>query len=598
MARRSASAASVSGRCVSSERLAWIVRGAARRPAPVLAVVAVLALAGALLALRLHTSAGTDTLVGKGSASYRATRDFHTKFGDDAVVVMVRGPLPKLVLTSDIARLLGLEGCLSGNVPAGKEPPGGIGSPCGQLAQAKAAQVVYGPGTFINEAVGQVNDQAQKLTSAAAAQAKQADLAARKLAAAQGKTPAQQRQLGQQAQKLVEAETYRSLLQLALRYGVTPPFQLDNPRFVSSIVFDATRGAAVPKARFAYLFPNAALVQVRLRPDLTDAQRSRAIDLIREATRMPQWQLKNGGTYAVTGAPAVVDDLQSSLTHAIVVLLIAALLVMAATLALVFRARMRLLPLALALAAAALTFGAMSLAGAALTMASIAVLPVLIGLAVDYAIQFQSRVEEERRGGTVPVAEAAVRAARVGAPTIATAGMATIVGFLVLLLSPVPMVREFGVLLVVGIVLAFACALTAGTAALVLAGDRPRAVPGPLRRAGEGLAAAARGAGDLVGAAVGRLPRPRLPGGLDARGLLAGVTRHPRRCCGSASRRRRSGGSPTRAPPWTPTSSASSPATCPRSGRRTSSSGGPASPARSTSPSRPTTSPTRASWPG
>ena len=36
---------------------------------------------------------------------------------------------------------------------------------------------------------------------------------------------------------------------------------------------------------------------------------------------------------------------------------------MAATLALVFRTRLRLLPLALALAAAAMTFGALSLAG-------------------------------------------------------------------------------------------------------------------------------------------------------------------------------------------------------------------------------------------
>ena len=38
---------------------------------------------------------------------------------------------------------------------------------------------------------------------------------------------------------------------------------------------------------------------------------------------------------------------------------------MAATLALVFRTRLRLLPLALALAAAALTFGVLSLAAAA-----------------------------------------------------------------------------------------------------------------------------------------------------------------------------------------------------------------------------------------
>ena len=49
-----------------------------------------------------------------------------------------------------------------------------------------------------------------------------------------------------------------------------------------------------------------------------------------------------------------------------------------------------------------MTFGALSLAGGSLTMASIAVLPVLIGLAVDYAIQFQARFDEAyARPGTV-----------------------------------------------------------------------------------------------------------------------------------------------------------------------------------------------------
>ncbi len=67
---------------------------------------------------------------------------------------------------------------------------------------------------------------------------------------------------------------------------------------------------------------------------------------------------------------------------------------MAATLGLVFTGRPRLLPLALALLAAALTFGALALVGGVADVASIAVLPVLVGLAVDYAIQFQSRVAE------------------------------------------------------------------------------------------------------------------------------------------------------------------------------------------------------------
>ena len=75
-------------------------------------------------------------------------------------------------------------------------------------------------------------------------------------------------------------------------------------------------------------------------------------------------------------------------------------------------------------------------------MASIAVLPVLIGLAVDYAIQFQARFDESAgRREPEPRRRRHRAAARVGGPTIATAGLATAAGFLVLLLSPVPMVR-------------------------------------------------------------------------------------------------------------------------------------------------------------
>ena len=44
----------------------------------------------------------------------------------------------------------------------------------------------------------------------------------------------------------------------------------------------------------------------------------------------------------------------------------------------------------------------MSLLGAPLTMASIAALPVLLGLGVDYAIQYQARVEEERATRRAP----------------------------------------------------------------------------------------------------------------------------------------------------------------------------------------------------
>jgi predicted RND superfamily exporter protein len=124
-----------------------------------------------------------------------------------------------------------------------------------------------------------------------------------------------------------------------------------------------------------------------------------------------------------------------------------------------------------------MTFGALSLAGGSLTMASIAVLPVLIGLAVDYSIQFHARFDEALRRGEASRGDAAAAAAAAGGPTILTAGIATAVGFLVLLLSPVPMVRGFGALLVLGIGLALACALCAGFAALTRFGGAGRKLP-------------------------------------------------------------------------------------------------------------------------
>ena len=121
-------------------------------------------------------------------------------------------------------------------------------------------------------------------------------------------------------------------------------------------------------------------------------------------------------------------------------------------------------------------------------MASIAVLPILIGLAVDYAIQLQARYDEAVEGGATGARRRGRRQRR-GGPTIATACLATAAGFLALQLSPTPMVRSFGLLLLVGIVIAFLLALTAGFAAL------------SLRREGADASPRAGGAGCRLGSA-------------------------------------------------------------------------------------------------
>jgi uncharacterized protein len=493
-------------------RFARLVRFVGRRPVPVLAAVGVLAVLAAVYALRLQPSASTDTLVNRSSQSFKATERFKRQFGDDAVVVLVKGDLQRTLLTSDLRTLIELEGCLSGNVPAGstyvKGKLAAIGRDrmpreCSDIANSKPAKVVYGPGTFINTAVERIGQGFTQARDQESAKADQVAEAARRAAAAKGYSKARQNKLALEARQLVYAQFVNQTVQLALRYGLTGLPAINNTEFVSQLMFDSSKGVNVPKARFAYLVPSpdAALVQVRLKPGLSDKQRRNAIGLIEKATKDKFFRMRNGQQYIVSGVPVVADALAGSVQHAVVVLLIAVLIVMAATLALVFRARMRMLPLALALAAAALAFGAVALVGGSLTMASVAALPVLIGLAVDYAIQFQSRFEEARAAGLASV-DAAPTAAAAGGPTIASAGIATGVGFLVLLLSPVPMVRGFGAVLVLGIALAFVCALTAGFAALSRFGHarvRPEDVPPVFPRGREWAArAAATRAGALV----------------------------------------------------------------------------------------------------
>ena len=461
---------------MNAARLLGALAGsAARRPRLVVALAISLAAAGTAGALSLRPSAAANTFVSSSSRDYRATQRFYQSFGEEPVEVLVKGSLQQLVLSSDIERLLGLEGCLSGNLPASALPAeGGVHGPCAQIARAGTVKVVLGPGTFINEAAEQINEQLTVQSGQAAAQAKQAEHVVTAAALARGLSQGEARALGRQASRITTARFEESLGAIALQYGLTARPSLSDPNFTSALVFDSSKPAGTPKQRFAYLFPspNLALVSVRMKAGLSEASRRRTIAFIRQAVAMPQWRLQHGGSYLVTGEPVIVSDLNHSITRSIELLLLAVLLVMAGTLSLIFSGRPRLLPLAVALLAAAITFGALALTGSSLTMASIAVLPVLVGLAVDYAIQFQSRVQEGLAGGG-DRAENIRRAAALGAPTIATAALASAGAMLVLLLSPVPMVRGFGLLLVVGVGVGFFCALTAGAAGIALAGGAP-----------------------------------------------------------------------------------------------------------------------------
>lgn len=449
-----------------------MARASLRRPLVTIVAVGLLALAATLFALRLEPDTGVESVTGSTSTTYKATQEWAKQFGGDPIVVLVRGDLAAMALGPDLGRMLGLEGCLSGNIPNAARSQPDTPAVCKRLGDFKPAVAVYGPGTFVATAARTVNQGIERIVSRAEKAGEEAARAASEIARRQGKPPLTQQQAAQAARELAKVQAARDALVLGQQYGLSPGNlpSIDNAAFVAQLIFDPARGSKTPKARFQYIFPSSgsAVIQVRLRPDLTPAQRAEAVDLVKRAVALDRFQLEHG-RYTVTGAPVVLTGAQDAIERAMLTLLVGALVVMAIVLMFVFPAELRLLPLVLALMSAGLTYGLLALTGSKIGIGAVAVLPVLVGLAVDYAIQFHARFDQALRNGAG--AQPSVRhAAGSGGPPVLAAALATTATLLALVLSPVPLVRGFGLLLVVGVALALAVVMTVGFAVLGWAG--------------------------------------------------------------------------------------------------------------------------------
>jgi len=103
----------------------------------------------------------------------------------------------------------------------------------------------------------------------------------------------------------------------------------------------------------------------------------------------------------VSGKPVLNYDIKSSMMDSMKTMMIMSGIIMIVILLVLFPVPFRLLPLFVVLIAVITTVGVMGLVGIPLTMVSMAVFPVLIGLGIDYSIQFHNRYMEEALGGEI-----------------------------------------------------------------------------------------------------------------------------------------------------------------------------------------------------
>jgi hydrophobe/amphiphile efflux-3 (HAE3) family protein len=220
---------------------------------------------------------------------------------------------------------------------------------------------------------------------------------------------------------------------------------LDNPAWVQFLLYN-NEGQIRKALRSIILDPQHAQIVTRLPGNASITEEGDAAKLVQE--QGSKLHLANAST-VTAGAAVLLRDLNDYLRGGMLTLGALAVLIMTVILLVLFKVRWRLLPLLVVLVGVIWAFGLAGYLGIPLTIVTISGLPVMLGIGIDYAIQMHARVEEEV---VIDRAEHPIQeTARNLGPALLVVTFDAIFAFLALQFARVPMIRDFGVLLAVGI---------------------------------------------------------------------------------------------------------------------------------------------------
>ena len=245
--------------------------------------------------------------------------------------------------------------------------------------------------------------------------------------------------------------------------GVLPQSKGEIDALVNNIP-PATRATAVPSNVLT-------LVQVNLDNGLstnTETMTLNTVEQIVDHSDPPA-----GVTVEVSGTPAFTKQMQAEMSSSMGVLIGGAMILMIIVMGLLFSyVSHRFLPVVFVGLGLTTAIGLMGLAGIQLNMAVLGAFPVMIGLGIDYAIQFHARLDEESRKGSLDDA-VFMTITRTG-PAVMYAMLATSLGFSAMFISTVPMIQSFGLVAIIGIMSCYCISLVGIPAVAHIIGYKPK----------------------------------------------------------------------------------------------------------------------------
>jgi len=216
---------------------------------------------------------------------------------------------------------------------------------------------------------------------------------------------------------------------------------------------------------------------ITLQPGLSDSRQEQVLNSLRTVIALSD--PLPGMSVSVSGMPAFTQEMKTEMGSSMGVLIMAAMVLMVvAVMSLFNHVRYALLSVMVVGSGLVLTFGFMGLSGIPISMVVIGAFPVLIGIGIDYAIQIHSRLDEEIRKSSLT--EAVITTITKTGPTVLIAMLATSMGFIAMILGPIPMVGDFGITCTIGVMSCYLAALIIVPVFAVMVKYRPKKPKGML----------------------------------------------------------------------------------------------------------------------
>ncbi|MDD5095592.1 MAG: MMPL family transporter [Dehalococcoidia bacterium] len=228
-------------------------------------------------------------------------------------------------------------------------------------------------------------------------------------------------------------------------------------------LLDANTGDLSRQGKGVFFDKGNARIALGLRGGLTNSEKGDFIEICEDILE------KNGGGFdnnvhvSVTGSPFVLYTEETEVPQEISKIMIIAIALMLVITALLFRVRgffpWRWLSLGLVLIGVVYSMGVFGWMSWDISIVSMAVFPILLGLGVDYSIQFHNRYDEEQRKGLSASQSVKNTLEHIGPPLL-IAMLAACGGFAAVLFAKTPMVNLFGRQLIVGVACCLFVAMT------------------------------------------------------------------------------------------------------------------------------------------